>query len=974
MKKLLSFISILGFVNIGFSQKTHEWKTNHSGGYSFDYVSNDPTETRFYHLKNGLTVILSPNNQQPRIHCFIAVRSGANNDPKTHTGLAHYLEHLLFKGTDKFGTSNWQLEKPLLDSIKILYENHAQATEINERKKIYKEIDRLSGLAAKYAISNEYDKALAIIGGKGTNAFTAYEQTVYVDNIPANAFDNYWAIQVERFRNPIFRTFHTELETVYEEKNRALDNDSRKLEEAMLHAVFKNHNYGNQTVLGTIEHLKNPSLVAIQTYYDTYYVPNNMAIILVGDLNPDLIINKIDEQMGQWKSKDITPISFPAEAVLTDTLKEEIWGPTPESVRIAFRIPGLTDFRSTIIATIADELMSNSTTGLIDLNLVKQQKILSGSSGLRKMNDYSVFVMNGTPKEDQTLDKVKNILLEQLTLLKEGKFDEKEMAAIVNNFRRRSLESQKDNASRSYELLESFIVNNAKKWNETVSLTDEMSKITKADIVWFVNKYYQYPVIIYKRKGKDNNSQKIEKPIITPLVLNRSNQSEFMNSYSKITLPEMKPQWIDYDKDLKVDRVKNSKLYYTQNKQNELFSLVYRFEFGKFHDKRLAVAIEYLNLLNTKKHSSEQIRKAMYEMASDYKIYAENRYTLIEVAGLQQNFKNSLGYFQELMLDCVGDDEVLESLKKRLIKRREEAKLNKANILKALTSYATYGQQNPYNNVLSNQEILALKAEELTDLLHQILRKPNEIIYFGPVALPTIKDILKAYEISEMAIQQPQISVFKKNMTGSNKIFFVDYDMIQAEVQWVKNTTLFDSTLSPVISLYNNYMGGNMSSIVFQTIREAKALAYSTYANYQKPEIKDDTYTLTAYIGTQADKLPEAIASMNQIFDELPESQQSFDNSVKGLKNLLESDRVLAENMPFNYFQVRELGIKQDQRAMIYNELKKISFSDLKTFHESVAHGNFSYCLVASEKKIKLDELQKYGEIIKLSKDVIFGY
>lgn len=974
MKKLYTLLMIVGVANLGFSQQKHEWKSKKAAGYAYNYVTNDPTQTRFYQLKNGLRVILSPNDQQPRINCFIAVRAGANQDPQNHTGLAHYLEHLLFKGTDKFGTSNWQQEKPLLDSITVLYEMYAQAENISDRKEIYKEIDRLSGRAAKYAISNEYDKAMATIGGKGTNAFTSYEQTVYVDNIPSNALANYLTIQVERFRNPIFRMFHTELETVYEEKNRALDNDTRKLEETMLRDIFKNHNYGKQTVLGSVEHLKNPSLTAIQQFYDTYYVPNNMAIILVGDLNPDDAIKQIAEQFGSWKSKNVVPLTFPKEEPLTDTLKNEVWGPTPESVRIAFRLPGLSDFRSTITATLADELMSNNTTGLIDLNLIKQQRILSGSSTIRKMKDYSVFVMNGTPKDGQSLDQVKDILLGQLSLLKKGNFSENDMIAVTNNFRRRSLESHKDNSSRSYNLLESFIISEGKNWHQALSIPDEMRKLTKADIMKFINETYTYPLVVYKKKGKDSNLQKIEKPNITPLVIDRNKQSDFMQSFNKIALLETQPQWIDYTKDLKLDVINNSKMYYVHNKKNELFSVVYRFNYGKLHDKKLAIAIEYLKLLNTEKYTSDQISKEMYQMASNYYFYVENRSLMMEVDGLQENMGKSLDYFHELMFECVPDEAILSTLKQRILKRREEAKLNKTNILKALTSYATYGPQNPNNYLLSNQEILDLKAEDLTDLIHRLLSMPKEVIYYGPTELSKIKEQLKLHIPRQTIISVPPIARFHKVRNETKKLFFVDYDMIQAEIQWIKNTTAFDSTLTPIISLYNNYMGGNMASVVFQTIREAKALAYTTYANYLRPDTQDEPYTLTAYIGTQADKLPEAIISMNEILTTLPESQQSFENSVKSLKNLLESDRVLPENIPFNYFQARDLGLTLDQRPNTYHSLKNLSFADLKKFHETITQGNFNYCLIASEKKVSLDELKKYGEIIKVSKEEIFGY
>ena len=237
-KRLVFLLLVISQSAVVSAQSKYQWKQATSGGYTYKYVTNDPMSTRFYTLKNGLTVILSPNNKEPRVAVKIAVRTGSNNDPKDHTGLAHYLEHLLFKGTDKFGSLDWAKEKPLLDSIDNMYEVYNHTTDTAKRKEIYKQIDKISGEASKFAIANEYDKMMASIGSQRTNAHTSVEETVYEEDIPSNAIDKFMTIQAERFRNPIFRIFHTELEAVYEEKNRGLDDDNRKLQEAMLYNLF----------------------------------------------------------------------------------------------------------------------------------------------------------------------------------------------------------------------------------------------------------------------------------------------------------------------------------------------------------------------------------------------------------------------------------------------------------------------------------------------------------------------------------------------------------------------------------------------------------------------------------------------------------------------------------------------------------------------------------------------------------------
>ncbi|MEO8886823.1 MAG: pitrilysin family protein [Mucilaginibacter sp.] len=326
MKLKLLLLGFLIFTaSVSTKAQNFVWKTATSGGYTYKYVTGDPTHSRFYTLKNGLTVILSPTPKQPRIQAYVAVKAGSKTDPANHTGLAHYLEHMMFKGTDKYGTLNWAKEKPLLDKIDALYEQYNSTTDEGKRKEIYKEIDKTSGEASKYAIANEYDKMMASMGGQNTNAFTSFEQTVYTDDIPSSAVDKYLTLQAERFRKPVLRIFHTELEAVYEEKNRTLDNDSRKVIESLFAAIFPNNNYGKQTTIGTIKDLKNPSLNAIRQYYYTYYVPNNMGIILSGDFNPDVMIKKVAQHFNYMQKKAIPPYKFDPEKPITSPVKRDVW-------------------------------------------------------------------------------------------------------------------------------------------------------------------------------------------------------------------------------------------------------------------------------------------------------------------------------------------------------------------------------------------------------------------------------------------------------------------------------------------------------------------------------------------------------------------------------------------------------------------------------------------------------------------------
>ena len=292
------FIAYLIFVSI---DKYEEDNTQ----YNYQTVENDPLNVLIYTLENGLKVYMSINKDEPRIQTNIAVNTGSKQDPSDATGLAHYLEHMLFKGTSEIGTINWTDESVELKKISDLYEQRRNTVNPKEREAIYKKIDSISVVAAKYTVANEYDKMISSLGAKGTNAYTSLERTVYINDIPSNELEKWLIIESERFSELVLRLFHTELETVYEEFNRGQDNDSRLSWYTMMKSIFKKHQYGTQTTIGTSEHLKNPSMEKIHQYFNEQYVPNNMAIVLSGDIDPDKTIALIEKYFGQYQFKEV---------------------------------------------------------------------------------------------------------------------------------------------------------------------------------------------------------------------------------------------------------------------------------------------------------------------------------------------------------------------------------------------------------------------------------------------------------------------------------------------------------------------------------------------------------------------------------------------------------------------------------------------------------------------------------------------
>ena len=975
MLKRNLFLSLFAIaLSLSVYGQTYQWKEARSGGYTYKYVTHDPTNARFYTLRNGLTVILSPTNKEPRIQCYMAVKAGSKTDPATNTGLAHYLEHLLFKGTDKYGSLDWEKESKELDKIDDLYEQYNKTKDADRRKAIYKKIDSVSGVASKYAIANEYDKMMTSMGAQRTNAFTSFEKTVYTDDVPANALDKYITVQAERFRNPVLRIFHTELEAVYEEKNRSLDSDGSQVFETLFANLFKKHNYGLQTTIGTVEHLKNPSLREIRKYFKTYYVPNNMAVVLSGDFNPDEVIAKIDKAFSYMEYKDVPKYTFEKEDPITAPIVREVVGPDAENVSIAYRLPGNQE-KDALLADLVGEILTNGEAGLIDLNLVKKQKLLGASAFNWALIDYGVLWLSGRPSQGQSLEQVKDLMLNEIENLKKGNFDDDLIPSIVNNIKKRIIQSTESYSSRAYMLMNAFTDN--LDWRDQVAYVNDLSKIKKQDVVAFANKYLgNNYVVVYKKQGQRTNVEKIEKPAITPVETNADKQSAFVKMVNDMPSTPVSPVFLDYNKDLQKSKLGKAEVLYVQNKDNDLYRLRFRYKIGSLNDLKMPLAADYIEFLGTDKKSAEQISKEFYKIASSFRISVGEEYTTVTIEGLQENFEAAVKLYEDLVLNVKADNEALAALKARLTKSRTDAKANRATIMQALTSYALYGAKNKFNNRLSDAEIESVTAKELVDRVKNLNNVEQTVIYYGPSTLAELTTKLKPlHKVPATFAKVAPKKEFKQVEQTKNQVLFTDYEMVQAETRWIRNTNTYNPAENTVISVFNNYFGGGMGSLVFQTIRESKALAYSTYGFYVFPRKKADKYYMMAYVGAQADKFVEAVAAMNELLTTMPELPANLDLAKVQLKKEIQTERITQDDIIYDYIKAKDLGLNEDIRKTIYQNLDNISMKDIRTFHDTyLSKKPYTYVVLASEEKLSKEELQKIGEFRKLSLEELFGY
>ena len=955
----------------------YELKTGESNGYSYEYVTNDPLKVRIYTLKNGLKVYLSQYKAEPRIQTQIAVKAGGKNDPATNTGLAHYLEHIMFKGTADFGTLDWQKESVYLDSIEHMFTHYGTLKDSTERAKYYKLIDQVSNEASKYAIANEYDKMVSELGARGTNAYTSEDRTVYINDIPANQLENWLQVEGNRFQKIVPRLFHTELEAVYEEKNRSLDNDYWKTFETLYSGIFTRHPYGTQTVIGTIDHLKNPSITEIKNYFETYYRPNNVAICLSGDLDYDKTIALIEKNFGSWKPNEQLPTwSKVEETPIAAPVVREVYGPDAEWINVGFRFNGRNseDYK---LLTLTDMILSNSQAGLIDINLKQQQKVIEPASYVDQLGDYSIHTFSGRPREGQSLEDVKKLLLEQIELVKKGEFEDWLIEATINDLKKSKIQGSERNWSRSNDLVLSF-TNNI-PWNQYISEADDMKKITKEDIVKFANEHYKDNyVVVYKRSGKDPNAKKVDKPAITKVTLNKENKSPFHETVLKNKTEKLQPVFLDYEKDIqKLKMNKEVDVLYTPNTENDLFSLYYLSDVGSNNNPKMNVAVEYLQYLGTEEMSAEDFKKEFYKLGCNFGVSAGEDQTYIYLTGLSENMDKAMQLFEKLLASPKADDEALKKMVDGIFKKRDDSKKDKGTIMfEGLINYGLYGANSPFTNVLSNKELREVKADELIAIIKDFTKTQHRVLYYGPKKGEEVVASLNQYHVlPEQLKPVPPPVEFKMQDVNKPMVYWADYDMVQEEIMFLSKGSGFDKTRIPMSRMFNEYFGGNMSSPVFQELREAQGLAYSAFAYYgsaDKPTSNDLFY---AYIGTQADKQPEAMKAMRGLLTDFPKSEGGFEVARNAILNQIESERITKARILFDYETARKRGLDYDIRKDIYEQTQKFTLADVQKFQEQYIKGqNYNIVLIGNKSKINFKELKQYGEVKELTLDEIFGY
>ncbi|MDX2133460.1 MAG: insulinase family protein [Saprospiraceae bacterium] len=943
----------------------------------FHTVPHDPIHVLQYTLPNGLRLFFSVNKEQPRVYTEIAVRVGSKHDPAETTGLAHYFEHMMFKGTDRMGTLDWQKEKALLDRIEQLFEQHRAEQDPAQKRTLYAEIDRLSSEAARYAAANEYDKLVSAMGAKGTNAYTWVEQTVYLNDIPANELERWFQLESERFRRPVLRLFHTELETVFEEYNISQDRDFRKVMKSLQEVLTPTHPYGTQTTLGRGEDLKNPSQTNIYRFFDTYYVPNNMAMILCGDFDPQEALLLANKYFGHFPAKPIPKFQVAPQPPLTTRVQREVYGNEAPWVELAWRFPGAASPEARLLPLLAG-MLYNEQAGLFDINLTQSQQVLEAYAYHRTYEDYSSLVLHAKPREGQTLEQLETLLLQQVALLREGRFEAWLPEAVVNDLKLGEMKAFEKNEGRAGTITSAFVL--GLDWKQVIERWKILEQVTAGEVMQFAAEHLRADnfAAVYKHHGPDPQVMKVDKPDITPVEVNRQDHSAFAHDFLAESMPDIEPQFVDFKQVFQHATVKpGQRLKVVQDKENGLFRLFFTFDMGKNSDPRLSVVAQYLNFLGTDRYTAAEMQQAFFRLGVHFSANCHNEYFYLTLSGLNESYAEGVALLFHLLANARPNAEALDNLVADILQRRENDKKDKKAILqKGMLNYAHYGPVSPFTHRLTREALKKLTAEELTGLLRGLLDYRYELFYTGPLAARTAVQPLKKHAPQPDKLLAPiPPRRFPEKGVRRDRVLFVHFPMVQVELMLLsKGTPRFDLNEYILSDWYNQYFGFGLSSIVFQEIRESKALAYSAYAYSGVPDRKNRAHFMRAYVGTQPDKLREAVTAFQSILENMPVSTSQMSFARQSVLKQIAASRISRADLYWNWRSVRDRGYRHDLREDKYRFFQQATPDSLTDYHARHIKGrHYTWLVLGDRDRVDFAFLKTIGKVKELTLGDIFG-
>ncbi|MEO8703168.1 MAG: insulinase family protein [Kofleriaceae bacterium] len=921
-------------------------------------LANDPAKVTVHRLSNGMTVYISPDAEEPSIVAHVAVRAGSRHDPATSTGLAHYLEHMVFKGTTKLGTLDYAKEKPHLDRIATLYDDLRKPGA--DTAKIFKEIDSETQKSAAFEIPNELEALYARIGVTGLNAFTADDQTVYVSTIPKNRLAQWARVEAARYDDAVFRLFWPELEAVYEEKNRALDNPGRRVNEALMVALFPKHGYGYSSGIGEIEHLKKPAYGDMVTFFNRYYTPGNMAILLSGDVDAS-VIPLLEKEFGNFKRKpgaavepgEITPLKGRTE------LKVPV--PSNEGVVLAWHLVSA-KHADRYPLEVMDALLYDGQGGILQRDLLLTQKVANAGSSPTFQREAGYFELRADVLAGQSQADAEKLLLALVAKLQAGNFTDADLATAILTQDIRHQRQLESNGGRLSIMEDAFV--NGEDWRDAIASIDRMRKVTKADVIRVAKQYLTANFIaVHKVKGVVT-SAKIDKPGITAVKVDSTRQSAFVTQVLELPITPIEPVAIKEGQDYERGKLATGDLIVVKNRRNSLFTASHTYEYGRADDRLACLALEVLKVSGAGKRSAEQVSRELHELGLVITTTCAKNGSSITLSGVDKNLDAGMTLLRDWLADPAFDEATLKARVAASLTERANTMASPQAIVQASAAFARYGNDSELLVVATNKQLEAATPAQLKKLINRFLTMKHRTQYFGPRATA---DAGKAIQLGDgrLATKAPRGNRLRK----PNTTVLVDQETAQTHVWliWPRaNASDADRAAGSVFAEYTR-------PLLYQEVREARGLAYTVFGGFDPGARKVDDAAAMAYVATQSDKTHDAIDAVLETMMR-PIDPNRFAIAQETLGQSYRVDRIPPRAIANVVYTWDDQGKKTDPRAARYERASKIDKAALEAWTKTALAQQTIVSITGNRTKLDDAKLKKLPPVTTIETAKLFGF
>ena len=930
-----------------------------------------------YRLENGLTVWLNEDHSQPKIFGAVVVKAGAKDSP--NTGIAHYFEHMMFKGTDRIGTLDYESEKVLLDSIAMKYDELAMTEDTAARARLQKEINELSIRSSEYVIPNEFNRLINRFGGSGLNAATSYDATIYFNTFSPQYMVQWAEINSERLINPVFRLFQSELETVYEEKNMYGDFIGGQVMDTLMARYFGPHPYA-YPIIGSTKNLKNPRLTEMHKFFEDYYVASNMALILSGDFDAQQVMPILEKAFSRIRSGNAPK----QEKVMLppfngrETMKVKFPIPFIKAMGLGFR--GVSaNHEDQVALNIAVNLLNNANgTGYLD-KLMVEHKLMGALAINESMNEAGILAVAIMPKLlIQSYSSAEKMVWDEINRVKNGDFSDEMFNSLKLEQKRQYASSLENIDSRATIMMNLF--SQGKSWNDYLNEVARIESITKEDVVRVAQKYFSNNYLCVTKSTGKYPKDNLPKPAFSPVVpRNADASSSYAKQLEKIPEQQVAPRIIDFEKDVKTSKLTPLvTLYTTPNPLNDIFTLNISYGIGALEQPELMQLTNYLQLLGTESLSFEQFRSRLQSIGSTLAFDVTPDAFVMKVTGFDNHIDETMKLVGDFIRHAKADDKKLRQIV-------DDAKVSEKaffksgdNVASALLEQVKYGDQSRYLRKLSLSQIKKLKGKDMLAIYDKVRSVQCDLHYCGTLPVEKVIGTIRQHlplERTTVASNSPYYRELKQYDRPT--VFFIDMpDMAQSIVYgYVKGDPVDDKASRHASRLFSVYFGGDMSSLMFQEIREFRSFAYRTSGRYQLPNHahKGTAGSFTAMLSTQSDKTLDALGVLDSLIREMPLKPERMEAVKQTLVNRINNDYPPFRNLSEKVASARMEGFDRDPAEEFLRDIATMDMQDISRFYQEQISGRpVVYVIAGNRKHIDMKKLAEYGTIIKVKKKDIY--